>query len=88
MDDPEKVGYIVGAFLTGIVGFVALVRRLGWKLFGPPPQEVMQKMEEIKKGVNRVDHTLSSMLQDAARVDERIKAIDRRVTILEKSRDG
>lgn len=80
---PDTIGMIVGGILAGTAAVVAVFRRMGWKIFGPPV-DMQKAIDDIHAKVDRIDRALVDGAVLNGRFDERLNAIDRRVEALEK----
>lgn len=80
---PDTIGYIVGGIIAGVTVVVGTIRKFGWKLFGPP-EDLSKDVADIKSTVAAINRALSEQAVQEGRMDERLQAIDRRVSALER----
>jgi hypothetical protein len=81
VDQPTNIEIIAGGIVAGIVALVAVLKKTGAKLFTP---NLTSDISDIKITVSMINKVVSEMAVQDGRFDERLLALDRRMTALEK----
>jgi hypothetical protein len=81
VDQPTNIEIIAGGIVAGIVALVAVLKKTGAKLFTP---NLTSDISDIKITVSMINKVVSEMAVQDVRFDERLLALDRRMTALEK----